>query len=76
MFSCLRRIQKVFQEEAPNSDIFSSAVFLDRIILKHIENKKGFMGSGGMLSRKMFENLHTVLAILLLFELVFLIFYP
>ena len=39
-----------------------------RIILKHIENIKGCGGSGGMLPRKIFKNLHTAVAILLLFE--------
>ena len=67
MFSCLGRIQKFFRKGAPNFDIFLSAVF-GRIILKHIENKKGSRGSGGMLPRKIYINLHTVAAILVLFE--------
>ena len=37
-------------------------------IVKRFENKKGFRGSGNMLTRKSFENLHTVVAILVLFE--------
>ena len=36
--------------------------------MKHIENKKDSRGSGGMLLREIFENLHTVVAILVLFE--------
>ena len=50
---------------------FSSVMFSGRIIMEHIENKKVSKGSGGMLPRKIFENLHTVVAILVLFELVF-----
>ena len=51
-----------------NFDIFSSAVFFGRIILKHLENQKGFRRSGGMLHQKIFENLHTAVAILILFK--------
>ena len=67
MFSCLWRIQEFFREGAPNFDIPLSVPvgFPGRIILKHIENEKG---SRGMLPRKIFENLHTVEAILVLFE--------
>ena len=39
--------------------------------MKHIENKKGCGGSGGVLSQKILRNLHTVIlvmAILVLFE--------
>ena len=68
MFSCLRRIQKFFRKRKLNFNIFSSPVFSGKIILKHIENKKDSRGSGGMLPRKVFENLHTVVAILVLFE--------
>ena len=53
---------------APIFDVFSSVVFSGRIILKHNENRKGLRGSGVMLPRKIFENLHTVVAILVLFE--------
>ena len=54
MFLCLRRIQNPF----------SSVAFAGRIMLKPFENKQGPRGSGGMLP----ENLHTVEAILVLFE--------
>ena len=57
-----------FRKGASNFDIFSSAVFSGRIILKHIENQKGFRGSRGMLPWKIFKKLHTVVAILILFE--------
>ena len=48
-------------------DTFSSVVFHLRIILKRIEKEKNFRGSGGMLRGKIFENSHTVVAILALF---------
>ena len=57
-----------FREGAPNFAIFSNVLFSGRIILKHIENKKGSRGSGGMLSQKIFENLRAVVGILALFE--------
>ena len=37
-------------------------------MLKHIENKKGCGGFRGMPPRKFFKNLHTAVAILILFE--------
>ena len=37
-------------------------------MLKYIENIKGLRGSGGRALRRFFENLHTVVAILVLFE--------
>ena len=43
-------------------------LFLCRIILKHIENKKGFKGSGGMLPQKNLKILHTTVTILALFD--------
>ena len=69
MFLCLRRIQEFFfREGAPKIAIFSNVFFSGKIILKHIENKKGSRGSGGMLPRKFFENLQTVVAILVVLE--------
>ena len=68
MFSSLGRIQKIFQEGASKFDKFSSVFFSGRIILKHIENKKSSRGVRGHVPRKIFENLHTVMAILVLFE--------
>ena len=48
---------------------FFSAVFLVDLILSNISNKNDSRGgSGGMLPRKFFENLHTAMAILVLFE--------
>ena len=48
--------------------IFSSVDIFGRIILKHNENEKGPRGVRGDVPRKIFENLHTVVAILVLFE--------
>ena len=68
---------KVIFTSAAYSEIFSvrgtkfSHIFkriFGRIILKHIKNKKGCGGSGGMLPRKIFKNSHTAVAILVLFE--------
>ena len=43
--------------------------FFDRTNLKLIvKQKKALGGSGGMLPQKIFENLHTVMTILVLFE--------
>ena len=38
-----------FRVGALNFDVFLSVFFSGRILLKHIENKKGLRGSGGML---------------------------
>ena len=57
-----------FREGAPKFAVFSNVFFSGRIVLKNIDNKKGSRGSGGMLPRKIFENLHTAVAILALFE--------
>ena len=54
-----------FREGASNFDTFSSVVFSGRIVLKHIENKKG---SGWFSPKKFFENFDTVVAILVVFK--------
>ena len=59
--------KKFFREGAPNFVIFSSVVFF-RQILNKTENEKGSKGVRGHALRKIFENLHTVVAILVLFE--------
>ena len=43
--------------------------------LNNLSNKNPLGGSGGMLSRKIFENLHTVMAMLVFFKQ-FLYFWP
>ena len=69
MLSSQRRIQKFFQGGGIQIRHIFKRSFFGRIILKHIENKKGSRGGGGgMLPRKVSENLLTVLAILALFE--------
>ena len=67
VFIC-ERIQKFFQGGAPNFDIFQVYFFFGKITLKHIENKKGSRGSGGKLPWKIFENLHPVVAVLVVFQ--------
>ena len=58
------------KEGGPNFDIFSSVLqfFCSRIILKRIENGKGFTGAEGMLFQTIFEKLHDVVVFLVLFE--------
>ena len=67
-FHVCQVFRNFFREGAPNFNIFLRVVFSDRIILKHIENKKDSRGYEGMPPRKMFENLHTVKTVLVLFE--------
>ena len=57
-----------FREGTPKFDIFSSIIFFSRVILKHIENKKGSRRVRGHAPQKIFGNLHAVGAILVLFE--------
>ena len=57
-----------FSGGAPNFDTFSSAVFSGKIILKRIENEKGSREVRGHAAPEIFENLHTVVAILVPFE--------
>ena len=66
MFIYPQRIQNFFQGGDTNFDIFSSLFFSGKIILKLTENKKGSRGSESKLPRKIFENLHIVVAILVL----------
>ena len=42
--------------------------FSDKVVLKHIEYEKSFRGVRGHALRKIFKNLHTIVAILVLFE--------
>ena len=55
----------MLRKRAPNFDIFSSEVCYGRMKLKHVEEQKF---SRSMLPQKVFENLPTVMAILVLFE--------
>ena len=47
---------------------FSTAFFRQNKFKTDCETKKALGGSGGMLPRKNFENLHAVVAFLVLFE--------
>ena len=47
---------------------FKRSFSLEELTLSNLSNKNDFRGSGGMLHRKIFENLHTVMVILALFE--------
>ena len=69
MFSCLRCIQEFFSGKGHSNLLYFQACFFfsGRIILEHIGNKKGSRGIRGMLSRKVFENLHASVAMLELF---------
>ena len=68
--SCQGRIQNFFQKVAPIFVTFSRVVFLANLNLSNLSTKNDSRGSGGMIPRKIFENLHrsTEMAILLLFE--------
>ena len=57
-----------FQGGGTNFRHFSSVCFLTDLILSYLSNKNDSRGSGGMFSRKFFENLHTAMTILVLFE--------
>ena len=57
-----------FRKGAPKFVTFSSVFFPAELILSNLSNKNDSRGSGGMLAQKFFENLHTVMAILALFE--------
>ena len=59
---------KFFSVKGHQIFTYIKRIFCGRIILNHIENKKGCGGSGGVLPRKIFKNLRTVVAILVLFE--------
>ena len=69
MFSCLRRIQEFFSGKGDPNLPYFKCVFSGKIILKYIENKKKALGEfGSTLHRKIYENLHTVVAHLAFFE--------
>ena len=69
MFSCQGRIQNFLREGAPIFVTFSRVVcFSADLILSNLSTRNDTEGSGGMLPWNNFENLHTVMAILELFE--------
>ena len=68
MFSCLRRIRKIFQGGGTLfRHIFKRSCFSAKLFLSMLKIK-ALGGPGGMLPRNFFKNLHAVLAILVLFE--------
>ena len=59
----------LFRERAPNFVTFSSAIFSRQSYFKQlVSSKNDIRGSGAMLPKEIFENLHTVKVILALFE--------
>ena len=65
----LRGVFRIFfREGAPIFVTFSSVVFSTDLILSNLSNKNVSRGCGSMLTRKIFENLHTAMAIFVLFE--------
>ena len=62
--SCQGRIGKGHQI----SSLFQEYFFSAELVISNLSNKNDSRGSGGMLSRKKFENLHTIMAVLVLFE--------
>ena len=60
-----RRIQNLFQGRAPIFVTFQTFFFFGRVtvILSNLSTKNDSRGFGGMLPPKMFENLHTEMAI-------------
>ena len=65
--SCQGRIQNIFQGGGTNCRYFFKRSFF-RQSYSNLSTKTTLGGSGGMLPRKIFENLHTVMAILVLFK--------
>ena len=64
-------LRNFFKEGEPKISIFSSEFFFLAELFQSIgllRTKKALGGSGGMLLRKFFENLHDIVAILELFE--------
>ena len=63
-------VARIFERGAGhNFHIFSSKSFFGRTTIKLIEKQERSLGgSEGLLPRKFFENLHGVVAILMLFE--------
>ena len=58
-----------FQGGVPIFVTFQAQFFSAELILSNLRTKIDSRGSGGMMPQKIFENLHTVMVILLLFKL-------
>ena len=59
---------EIFRRGGINFRHFFPAFFSAELILSNLSAKNDFRGSVGMLPRKNFENLHTAMVILVLFE--------
>ena len=69
MFHVRGEFRIFFRRVAPNFVTFSSLYFvLAELILSNLCNKYDSGGPGGMLPRKIFENLITAMAIVVLFQ--------
>ena len=65
----VRGVSKIFSGREPQiSSLFQAQFFPAELILSNLSNKNDFRGVRGMLPREIFENLHTVMVILALFE--------
>ena len=71
MFHVRGVFRMFFREGVPIFVTFLSAVFSAELISSKLSNKNDSRGSGGMLPREIFENLHTLMAILVSFKQVF-----
>ena len=69
MFHVSGTLRIFFWERAPNFVTFFKLVFFSaQLIISNLSDKRTLRGSGSILLRKIFENLHTVMAILMLCE--------
>ena len=66
--SCQGPIHNFFQGGGTNFCLFSSVFFSTDLILSNLSNKNDSWGVRGHALRKMFENSHVAMAILVLFE--------
>ena len=66
--SCQGRIQKFFEGETSIFVSLFKRIFPEELFLSNLSAKNDSRGSRGMLLRKIFENLHTAMAILVHFE--------
>ena len=69
--SCQGVCRIFFREGAPIFVTFSSVVFSADLILSNLRTKNDFRGIRGHAYQKIFENLHTAMAILVLFSTIF-----
>ena len=68
MFLVRGVFRNFFRKEHQIFSLFQAQFFPTELFLSKLSNKINSGGFGGMIFRKIFENLHTVMAILVLFE--------